>query len=79
MNESVMISKVPKLSKNIENRIKKDDAKGNETIVARNEIKTLNNDNLEKLMRKAMSGIKSYEYNEKKVDRFIWSGWFKVL
>ena len=49
----------------------KDDAKGNETIVARNENKTLNNDNLEKLMRKAMSGIKSYEGNEKKVDRFI--------
>ena len=66
-----MTSKVPKLSKNIENRIKKDDAKGNETIVARNENKTLNNDNLEKLMRKAMSGIKSYEGNEKKVDRFI--------
>ena len=66
-----MISKVPKLSKNIENRIKKDDAKGNETIVAINENKTLNNDNLEKLMRKAMSGIKSYEGNEKKVDRFI--------
>ena len=42
-----MISKVPKLSKNIENRIKKDDAKCNETIVARNKNKTLNNDNLE--------------------------------
>ena len=38
-----MISKVPKLSKNIENRIKKDEVKGNETIVARNENKTLNN------------------------------------
>ena len=41
-----MISEVPKIYKNIENRIKKDDEKDNETIVSRNDNKMLNNDNL---------------------------------
>ena len=50
-----MTSKVPKLSKNIENTIKKDDEKGNEIIVATNNNQTLNNYNLHKLMRKAVS------------------------
>ena len=39
----------------------------------------LNNYNLHKLMRKAVSGINSYEGNKKKVDRDIWSGWCEVL
>ena len=55
---------------------KKDDETGNETTFL--EI-TLNNDILDKLMWRAVSGINSYEENEKKVDRDIWLGWCKVL